>query len=122
MTIRISAWLAIAFGVTLAVLEALRNWGDWQWWPFWVVDYVAATLLVIGGWMALRRGVFHWLAGGWGFACAMFWMSFFGHWEGLMKAGGQASEREQSLTTIIGAMFGLTVLGLVLSLTGRRTA
>jgi hypothetical protein len=118
--IRISAWLAIAFGLTLAVLEAVRNWGDWQWWPFWVVDYVAATLLVVGGGIALRRGIFHWLAGGWGFACAMFWMSFFGHWEGLMKAGGPVSDREHLLTTIIGAMFGLRILGLVLSLAGRR--
>jgi len=44
-----AALLAIAFGLFLAVAEAVRNWGDWQWWPFWLVDYIAATLLVAGG-------------------------------------------------------------------------
>ncbi|HZZ35654.1 MAG TPA: hypothetical protein VFE03_08010 [Caulobacteraceae bacterium] len=120
--IRISAWLAIVFGLALAVLEAVRNWGDWQWWPFWVVDYVAAFLLVIGGALAVRRGETHWLTGGWGFACAMFWMSFFGHYADVMKAGGQVSAREQRLTTIIGVMFATTVLGFLLSLAGRRKA
>lgn len=116
--IRISAWLAIVFGLALAVLEAVRNWGDWQWWPFWAVDYLAAALLVIGGVEALRRGSARWLAGGWGFACAMFWMSFFSHYEGVLKLGAQAGAREQRLTVIIGVMFGLTALGLVTALAG----
>lgn len=118
--VKASAWLAIVFGLALAGLEVVRNWGDWEWWPFWVVDYVAATLLVIGGVLAVRRGPIHVLAGGWGFACAMFWMSFFGHYEGLMKAAGATDAREQRLTLVIGIMFGLTILGLVTALAGRR--
>lgn len=62
---KISAWLAMAFGLSLAVLEAVRNWGNWQWWPFWMVDYVAAGLLVAGGVLTLRRGVDRWLTSGW---------------------------------------------------------
>jgi len=120
--IRVSAWLAIAFGLSLAVLEAVRNWGDWQWWPFWVVDYVAATLLVVGGFLAVRRVATHWLTAGWGFACAMFWMSFFSHYEGVLELGAAVGAREQRLTLIIGVMFGLTALGLVLSLAGRQRA
>ncbi|MDP3868891.1 hypothetical protein [Phenylobacterium sp.] len=117
--IKTSAWLAIVFGLTLGVLEAVRNWGDWQWWPFWVVDYIAVTLLVVGGLLALRRRVERWLTAGWGFACAMFWMSFFGHYRDVMKAGAEISAREQRLTLIIGVLFGVTVLGLLLSLLGR---
>jgi hypothetical protein len=119
--IKLSSWLAVAFGLALAVLEVVRNWGAWEWWPFWVVDYVAATLLVIGGLMALRRGVGHWLTAGWGFTCAMFWMSFFGHYEGLLKAGAAAGAREQRLTTIIGIMFAITLIGLATSLARRAT-
>jgi len=37
----------------LAIAEAVRNWGNWQWWPFWVVDYVSAGLLVAGALMTL---------------------------------------------------------------------
>lgn len=117
--IRISAILAVAFGLALAVLEVARNWGHWEWWPFWVVDYVAAALLVTGGVGALRRGGSSWLTGGWGFTCAMFWMSFFGHYEGLMKAASP-DPHEQRLTLIIGLMFVLTIIGLALGLGGSR--
>jgi hypothetical protein len=115
-----SAWLGIAFGLLGAVLEAVRNWGDWQWWPFWLVDYVAATLLVVGGVAVVRgRGV-NVLAAGWGFACAMFWMSFFGHYGDMLEVGRQVSAREQRLTTIIGVMFLITVLGLIGALLAKR--
>ena len=48
--LRASARLALAFGTFLAVGELVRNWGDWQWWPFWVVDYIEQRplTLVIG--------------------------------------------------------------------------
>lgn len=120
--LRLSAWLAIVFGSMGAVLEVVRNWGDWQWWPFWVVDYVAAVLLVSGGLAVVRRRSERFLAAGWGFGCAMFWMSFFGHYGDILKAGAQVSAREHRLTVAIGFMFGLTVVGLATALLGRRSA
>ena len=45
----ISAYMALLYGVGLAGFETLVNWGQWQWWPFWLVDYVAAALLLFGG-------------------------------------------------------------------------
>jgi hypothetical protein len=78
---RFSARLALAFGLLLAVAEVARNWGDWQWWPFWLVDFVAAGLLVAGALATLRhhpRGPV-WLTGAWGFTSAMFYMSFWSH-------------------------------------------
>lgn len=116
--IRISAWLAIAFGALGAVLEVLRNWPDWQWWPFWVVDYIAAALLIVGGVLALRGRGERVLGAGWGFACAMFWMSFFGHLRGLREAA-EVGAREQRLTLIIGVMFAVTTAGLLSALLGR---
>ncbi|MEM9015072.1 MAG: hypothetical protein AAGB02_08185 [Pseudomonadota bacterium] len=47
--IRSSAITAIALAIGLAVAELLRNWGDWQWWPFWLVVYVASAFHIAGG-------------------------------------------------------------------------
>ena len=47
--ITLSARIAIGFGAFLAVAEIVRNWGDWEPWPWWVVDYIAVALLLYGG-------------------------------------------------------------------------
>ncbi len=104
------------FGLTLAILEVVRNWGAWQWWPFWVVDYIAAAMLIAGGLIALRRGATHLLCAAWSFACAMFWMSFFAHLDGTLKAGSAVSMREQSMTTATGVMLAITAVGMISAL------
>ena len=120
--IRISAYLALAFGVFLFVGEVVRNWGDWQWWPFWVVDYIAASLLIFGGQRALKTGTVRWLTGGWGFTAAMFWMSFFRHVDSLRSQGPGTNGpiEESQLTIIIGVMLGIALLGFLFALLGKR--
>ena len=42
-------WLAratIGVGAFMCVFEIVRNWGNWQPWPGWVVDYFCAALLI----------------------------------------------------------------------------
>ena len=120
--IRISACLAIAFGVFLFVGEVARNWGDWQWWPFWVVDFIAASLLIFGGQRALTTGTLRWLTSGWGFTAAMFWMSFFSHIDNLrtQRFEHNGPIDESRLTTIIGAMLVIALVGLLMALLGKR--
>lgn len=122
-----AAWLALGFGTFLAVAEAFRNSGEVQWWPFWVVDYIAVALLIWGAAAVLwrpgaNRGL-PILTAGWGFASAMFFMSFFGHVAEVFGDGTevartnmQSAVDEPMLTIIIGVLFALTVLGLVASL------
>jgi hypothetical protein len=117
---RASARLAIAFALFLAVAEVARNWGDWSDWPFWLVDYLAVTLLLVGASRSLRaREASLWLAGGWGFSCAMFYMSFFSHLAEL-RADPNAPEHglleARPLTVAIGVLFALTIVGFALSL------
>lgn len=122
-----AARLALGFAVFLAVAEVMRNSGTVQWWPFWVVDYIAVGLLLWGAaavlWTpAAKRGLAI-LTAGWGFACAMFWMSFFGHVDEVLRSGvavditnAQSAVDEPVLTIIIGVLFAITVLGLATSL------
>jgi hypothetical protein len=117
---RLSARMAIGFAVFLAVAEIVRNWGDWGYWPFWVVDYIAVALLAIGALRTLRAGaVSPWLAGGWGFTCAMFYMSFFSHVAEL-RADANAADHgpidHWRLTITIGVLFAITIAGFALSL------
>lgn len=120
--IRISAYLALAFGIFLIVGEAVRNWGDWQWWPFWVVDYIAAALLIFGGQRALNTGTVRWLTGGWGFTAAMFWMSFFSYVQNLQAQSRDHTGpiEDSSLTLVIGVMLAIALIGFLMALLGKR--
>lgn len=120
--IRISAFLAIAFGVFLAIAEAVRNWGDWQWWPYWLVDYIAVALLIFGAQRALKTGTVRWLAGAWGWTAGTFYSSFFSHIERI-SAGAEdrvGNIDEQPLTIIIGVMLGISILGFLGAVLGKR--
>lgn len=121
-----AAWLALAFGTFLAVAEVVHNGGTVQWWPFWVVDYIAVGLLLWGAaavlWKPSARGL-PVLTAAWGFTCAMFWMSLFAHIDELSASGVPMSldgissaTDEPMLTIIIGVLFAVTVVGLVTSL------
>lgn len=125
-----SAWLALGFGTFLAVAEVLRNGGEVQWWPFWVVDYIAVALLQAGAisvlWTPNDRGVGI-LTAGWGFTAAMFYMSLFGHIDDIAKTGVpfslsniQSATDEPMLTIIIATLFVVTLIGLATSLLADR--
>ena len=125
-----SAWLALGFATFLAVAEVLRNSGEIQWWPFWVVDYIAVALLQWGAisvlWTPNDRGVGI-LTAGWGFAAAMFYMSLFNHIDEMSKTGVpfslsniQSATDEPALTLIIATLFVITLVGLTTSLLADR--
>lgn len=117
--IRKSAFIALFFGLFLAIAEIVRNWGDWQPWPFWVVDFIAAGALIWGGVRTLNQGSSRLLSAAWGVTVGIFWMSYFSHVQVLVE-GVHVAEGEGRLTLIIGVMLLVAIIGLFMSLT-RRT-
>ena len=110
--LRASAVLGLVFGCFLALAETARNWGQWQWWPFWLVDFIAAGLLLASSVRVLRRrpGGGAWLCGAWGFATSMFYMSFWSHIEHLSEPA-EGNFAQGPLTVTIGLLWGVTLLG-----------
>ncbi len=120
---RISAVLAIVAGIALAAAETWLNWGDWQPWPFFVVDYLAAAMLLLGGVRTLRQqsGGLRLLCGAWGFTAGMAWMAFFRTWQ----EAGAASDFTDTvpvtvLLALIGALLGVSLLGLAMTVLHRE--
>jgi len=79
-TLKVSAWLALVLSVVGVFAKVARYMRQHEWWPFFLYDYIAVVLLVIGALMVLRSGAGgRWLAAGWGFGVAMSYGSFFDH-------------------------------------------
>jgi hypothetical protein len=111
------AWWAIVWAVLLAVGECARNWGDWQWWPFWLLDFIASALLLVGAWFALRPNqgkCLSPLVGALGFCTAGAYGSFFSHLE-VMEQPVSGNFAHGPLTVIIGVLFGLATASFLVS-------
>jgi hypothetical protein len=112
---RISAWLGIALAVIGAPLKALRVMRQAEPLSSVAYDYIALALIVAGAVLVLRYGRGRLLAAGWGFGVAMFYGSFFYHYEN-WTAGIGDIRFERTMVIVGGPFLLLNLLGLVLSL------
>ena len=108
--LKVSRALALLFAVGLAIGEAAMNWGDWQWWPLWVVDYVCVAWL-LGGVAATRGGApSAWLTSGWAFTAGIFYMALF-VWLDEFRNHPEQLAAQLPMIRTIGAMLALCVVG-----------
>src|SRR5262245_30629395 len=79
MPLLLSRYLAIAFGVVLAVVETILNERQphWQFAPLWIIDFVMAAWLVAAGVAARKERFVPLLLAGWTLTVGVFYMAFF---------------------------------------------
>lgn len=118
--LKFSVWLACLTGVILAVTETILNWGGWQWWPFFVIDYISAALIFAGGWATLRKAARGpaLLAGGWGVTAGMAWMAFFSVWQDM--ASHQDKVGLPLYLGLIGLLMASAVIGFLTAIAGMK--
>lgn len=115
--LRISAWLAVIFGIFLVFGETRRNWADWGHWTSYTFDYLFAALLVLFGYLSLqaRPAARVLLLVTWTLTIAMFTYSFMGHIQHLDRpTNGPIPHVE--LTIWIGSLDLVALVGLICGL------
>lgn len=115
MVLKMLAWLAIVLGA-LAVLGGITLAS--QWWPFWLIVYIVAGLLIVSGVRVLRRGVVlsPWLTGAWGFACATSYTLFFSQVSTALQHGAFESAQQARNAYVLGPIALVAAACFVLSL------
>ena len=103
-----SRYLALFFALGLGVGEAVINWGDWQYTPLWVVDYIIVAGLLWSFFKTRTGRHIHMLVGSWAFAAGIFYMALFVNLDPEMA---QYVESDTALLVIIGFMLVLCVIG-----------
>jgi hypothetical protein len=120
MLLSISRVLAALFAVGLAIGEAAINWGEWQWWPLWVVDYVCVVWLLAGVYATRGGRPSAWLTSAWAFTAGVFYLALFA-WLEPIRADAAALARELPLLRTIAAMLAVAVVGCGLAALAART-
>ena len=81
MPLQWSRYTALLFAVGLGIGEAVVNWGNWQFAPMWIVDYICVAWLIAGFYQtrsqAASRQSIAVLASGWAFTAGVFYMALF---------------------------------------------
>jgi hypothetical protein len=115
--LRISAWIAVVFGIFLVFGETRRNWADWGHWTSYTFDYLFAGFLVLFGYLSLKGRSFAriLLMATWTLTIALFTYSFMGHIQHLDRpTNGPIPHLE--LTIWIGALDVIAFIGLICGL------
>ena len=119
--LKISAWVAVVFGIFLVFGETRRNWGDWGHWTSYALDYLFAGMLVLFGYLSLQgRSLARiLLVATWMLTIALFTYSFMGHIRNLdATTNGPIPHLE--LTIWIGSLDAIALIGLVCGLISFR--
>lgn len=104
--------LATIYALGLGIGEAVMNWGNWQYAPLWLVDYMIVAALLFGVLAKTPASAASRLKCAWVFAFAIMYMAFFISIDGAAQG---FYETPKDLLFIIGALMGLAVLGFALS-------
>lgn len=120
--LKLSAWLAIAVGVSVAAAQILRNYDNWENWPSWMVDEAAAAILVVAGVAALRKRTTRLLPVGWAFAAGLYVSALINHAHVMSLSSGALYVAEQRIVVIVAGLLALSLVGLALVLLDRRNA
>ena len=73
---KINLIIATAYSIVLAIVETSLNWGNWQYAPLWIVDYLIVIILLLGVFV-FKENQRKVLLMGWSFSAGVMYMVLF---------------------------------------------
>ena len=77
MVKKINLIVATLYSIILAIVEAILNWGDWQYAPLWIVDYLIVIILLSAVFVFKKNIQRLMLLLGWAFSSGVMYMVLF---------------------------------------------
>ena len=105
--------MAIVFSVVLAIVETYLNWGDWQFAPLWMVDYLIVIVLLLGVFVCKQKQNKILLLG-WSFSAGVMYMAFFLPFD--LVSGLTLVQEDINILFAIGLALGISLIGIVLTM------
>jgi len=74
---KINLTIAVLYSIILSVAETALNWGDWQYAPLWIVDYLIVLILLLAVFIFKDKIQKYLLLTGWSFSAGVMYMVLF---------------------------------------------
>jgi len=117
MVKKINLILASIYAITLGIVEAFLNWGDWQYTPLWLVDYIIVVILLVAVFLFKANVQKMLLLIGWAFSAGVMYMALFLNLEPMTDI----TVIDQDILFSIVLALSVSVLGIVLSIIDKNS-
>lgn len=106
--------VATLYSIILAIVEAILNWGDWQYAPLWIVDYLIVIILLSAVFVFKKNIQRLMLLLGWAFSAGVMYMVLFINLEPIPTA--VASPNIEGKLSLVGLALIISIIGIVLTI------
>ena len=114
MVKKINLVFATLYSIILAIVEAILNWGDWQYAPLWIVDYLIVIILLSAVFVFKKNIQRLMLLLGWAFSAGVMYMALFINLEPIPT--NIASPNIEGKLPLVGLALMVSIVGIVLTI------
>ena len=111
---KINLIVAILYSIILAIVEALLNWGNWQYAPLWIVDYLIVIILLSAVFVFKKNIQRSILLLGWSFSAGVMYMALFINLEPIPTT--IKSPNVEGMLPLVGLALVVSILGVIFTM------
>ena len=111
---KINLIIATLYSIILAIVEAMLNWGDWQYAPLWVVDYLIVIILLSAVFVFKKNIQRLMLLLGWAFSSGVMYMALFINLEPIPTT--IKPPNVEGILPLVGLALVVSIIGIVLTI------
>ena len=119
MVKKINLIIASLFSIILAFVEGMLNWGDWQYAPLWIVDYIIVIILLSAVFVFKENTQRLMLLLGWAFSAGVMYMVLFINLEPIPTT--IASPNVEGILPLVGLALIVSIVGVVLTIIDNKS-
>ena len=108
---KINLIIATLYSISLAIVETLLNWGDWQYAPLWIVDYLIVIILFLAVFVC-KESQQKVLLLGWSFSAGVMYIALFLY----LEPESIIVIADPTLLYAIGLELAVSLVGIVLTM------
>ena len=118
MVKKINLIIATLYSIILAIVEAMLNWGDWQYAPLWIVDYLIVIILLSAVFVFKKNIQKLMLLLGWAFSSGVMYMALFINLEPMPTT--IKSPNVEGILPLVGLALAVSIIGIALTMIDRK--
>ena len=117
---KINLIVATLYSIILAIVEAILNWGDWQYAPLWIVDYLIVIILLSAVFVFKNNIQRLMLLLGWAFSSGVMYMALFINLEPMPTT--VKSPNVEGILPLVGLALVVSIIGVILTIIDKKEA